>query len=122
MGQRLGGRVSVSLLIAAAGTILNIVLFDLSAIASLGSAVALLVFTMITAGHLRIRTKTGANVWILLLALVTALVSLVTFVFTSLADEPASIAMLGVILVLSLVLDLIWGRGVTPVDGAGEAA
>jgi hypothetical protein len=122
MGRRLGGRASVSLLIAAAGTILNIVLFDLSAIASLGSAVALLVFTMITAGHLRIRAKTGANVWILLVAVVTALVSLVTFVLTSLADEPASIAMLGVILLLSLVLDLVWGRGVTPVDGAPEAA
>ena len=122
MGRRLGGRASVSLLIAAAGTILNIVLFDLSAIASLGSAVALLVFTMITAGHLRIRAKTGANVWILLVAVVTALVSLVTFVLTSLADEPASIAMLGVILLLSLVLDLVWGRGVTPVDGAAEAA
>jgi amino acid transporter len=122
MGRRLGGRASVSLLIAAAGTILNIVLFDLSAIASLGSAVALLVFTMITAGHLRIRAKTGANVWILLAAVVTALVSLVTFVLTSLADEPASIAMLGVILLLSLVLDLVWGRGVTPVDGAAEAA
>jgi hypothetical protein len=46
----------------------------------------------------------------------------VTFVLTSLADEPASIAMLGVILLLSLVLDLVWGRGVTPVDGAAEAA
>jgi amino acid transporter len=121
MGRRLGGRASVSLLIAAAGTILVIAVFDLSAIASLGSAVALLVFTLITGGHLRIRAKTGANVWILLLALITAVVSLLTFVFTSLIDEPASIVMLGLIVGLSIVLDLVWGRGVTPVDGPAEA-
>ena len=51
-------------------------------------------------------------------AVVTAVVSLATFVFTSLIDEPASIVMLGLIVVLSLVLDLVWGRGVTPVDGS----
>ena len=56
------------LLIAAAGTILVIAVFDLSAIASIGSAVALLVFTLITAGHLRIRAKTGANLGILVAA------------------------------------------------------
>ena len=120
MGQRVGGRASIGLLIAAAGTILVVAAFDLSAIASLGSAVALLVFALVTAGHLRIRTKTGANVWILLVAVVTAVVVSLTFVFTTLIDEPASIVMLGLIVGLSLVLDLVWGRGVTPVDGAGR--
>ena len=35
--------------------------FDLSAIASLGSAVALLIFLMISIGHFRIRKETGAS-------------------------------------------------------------
>ena len=54
-------------------------------------------FALITAGHLRIRTKTGADVWILLVAVVTAVVSLLTSRLpTSLIDEPAfSIVMLG---------------------------
>ena len=73
---------------------------------------------MITGGHLRIRAKTGANLWILILAVVTAVVSLVTFVVTSLVDEPASIVMLGLIVALSLVLDLVWGRG----ESAGRSA
>ena len=35
--------------------------FDLSAIASIGSAIALFVFALITAGHLRVRHETGAH-------------------------------------------------------------
>ena len=34
--------------------------FDLNAIASIGSAIALLVFTMVSVGHLRVRSQTGA--------------------------------------------------------------
>ena len=57
-------------------------LFKLDAIASIGSAVALLVFSLITVAHLRIRGETGANVLILIAAIVAAAVVLVTFVFT----------------------------------------
>ena len=45
---------------------------DLDSIASIGSAVALVIFTMITAAHLRIRAETGANLLILVLAIVAA--------------------------------------------------
>ena len=84
--------------------------FNLDAIASIGSAVALVIFTMITAAHVRIRTETGARLPILILAIVAAGAVFVTFVFTTLIHEPASIATLLVIVLLSIGLDYGWKR------------
>jgi hypothetical protein len=93
-----------------------VLLFKLDAIASIGSAVALLIFTLITVAHVRIRGETGANVLILIAAIVAAAVVLVTFVFTTLIHEPASIVAIVVIIVLSIGLDLWWKR-----SSAGKA-
>ena len=82
--------------------------FNLDAIASIGSAVALVIFTMITAAHVRIRAETGAKLPILVLAIVAAGAVFVTFVFTTLIHEPASIVTLLVILALSIGLDYGW--------------
>jgi len=98
------------LVIAAAGIILLVVLFDLSAVASIGSAVALGIFALVTVGHLRIRADTGAHLGLLLLALVTTGITLLTFVFTTLVQEPGSILTLVVIVALSIGIDLWWGR------------
>jgi L-asparagine transporter-like permease len=86
------------------------VVFKLDSIASIGSAVALVIFTMITAAHLRIRSETGANLPMLVLAIVAAGAVFVTFVFTTLIHEPASIVTLAGILVLSIGLDYGWKR------------
>jgi hypothetical protein len=86
------------------------VLFNLDAIASIGSAVALLIFTLITVAHLRIRGETGASMPVLLLAVAAAAVVLVTFVFTTLIHEPASIVTLLVIVLLAVGLDFGWKR------------
>ena len=67
------------------------VFFNLDAIASIGSAVALLIFTFITAAHFRVRAETGANAVVLSLAIASAGVVLLTFVFTTLIHEPASL-------------------------------
>ena len=108
MGRKVGGRANVGLLIVAVAVALLAIGYDLSAIASIGSAVALMVFTLVSIGHLRIRSDTGANVWVLLLAIGTAGISLLVFVFTTLIQEPASIVALIVILLLSIGLDLWW--------------
>jgi amino acid transporter len=110
MARRLGGRASTGLLIAAAACLVLALFFNLDAIASIGSAVALLIFTLITAAHLRVRAETGANVVILVAAIAAAGVVLLTFVFTTLIHEPASIITLLVILVLSVALDFGWKR------------
>jgi amino acid transporter len=110
MARKLGGRASNGLLIQAAACLIMAVVFRLDSIASIGSAVALLIFTFITAAHFRVRSETGANTGMLVLAIATAAVVLVTFVFTDLIKEPASIATLLGILVLSVVIDLWWKR------------
>jgi L-asparagine transporter-like permease len=108
MARKLGGRVSGGLLIEAAVCLVLALGFKLDAIASIGSAVALVIFTLITAAHLRIRSETGANLPMLILAIVAAGAVLVTFVFTTLVHEPASIVTLLAILVLSIGLDYGW--------------
>ena len=62
------------------------------------------------AAHLRIRSETGANLLMLVLAIVAAGAVFVTFVFTTLIHEPASIATLAGILQLSVALDYGWKR------------
>jgi amino acid transporter len=110
MAHKLGGRASNGLLIQALACLIMAVVFRLDSIASIGSAVALLIFTFITAAHFRVRSETGANTGVLVLAIATAAVVLVTFVFTDLIKEPASIATLLGILILSVAIDLWWKR------------
>jgi amino acid transporter len=110
MARKLGGRVSTGLLIEAVACLILAVVFNLDAIASIGSAVALLIFTLITAAHFRVRSETGANPFILTIAIASAGVVLVVFVFTTLIHEPASIAALLGIIVLGVVLDFWWKR------------
>jgi amino acid transporter len=118
MAARVGGRASVGLLVVSVAVLVLVLLFDLSAIASIGSAVALAIFALVTTGHLRIRRETGANLAILVLALVTTGVTLLTFVFTTLIQEPASIATIVVIVLISLGLDLGWSRPKPEAAGA----
>jgi amino acid transporter len=110
LGRRLGGRAPMGLLITAAAAIVLAVGFDLSSIASIGSAIALLVFTLITAAHFRVRGETGASTLILSVAITSTVVVLLTFAFTTLVDEPATAVALAVILLLSVALDIGWKR------------
>jgi len=110
MARRIRARASAGLLIEAASCLVLALAFRLDAIASIGSAVALLIFTLITVAHLRVRAQTGANVVILATAIIAAGAVLLTFVFTTLIHEPASIATLLVILLLSAALDVGWKR------------
>ena len=110
LGARLGDRLAMGLLITAVIAAVLALGFDLSAIASIGSAIALLVFGLVTVGHLRLRAETGANVWILAAAILTTAAVLVTFIVTTLVNEPKTMITIGVILVLSIVLDVGWKR------------
>jgi amino acid transporter len=110
MAERVGGLVNVGLLVTAVGVIVMVILFDLTAIASIGSAIALLIFTLISSGHLRIRAHTGANLPLLVTAVATTVIVLVVFVLTTLIQEPASVVTLLLILGLSVGLDVAWNR------------
>jgi amino acid transporter len=108
LGRRLASRIPVGLIVTAVIAIILAVGFDLTSIASIGSAIALVVFTLVTAGHLRVRAETGANTVLLALAIVTTVVVLLAFAFTTLVDEPATAVTLVAILLLSIALDVGW--------------
>ncbi len=110
MGRQLGGRVGTGLVVTAAIAIVLAVGFDLSAIASIGSVIALLVFGLVSVGHMRVRHETGAKAWILVLAVASTVIVLVSFVFTTLVDEPGTAVALVVILLVSVALDFGWKR------------
>jgi amino acid transporter len=108
MARKFGGRLSAGLAFQAVACLVLALVFKLDAIASIGSAVALLIFTLITVAHFRVRAETGASALVLSLAVASAAVVLVTFVFTSLIHEPASIVTLLIILALGIGLDYGW--------------
>jgi amino acid transporter len=108
LDRRVGGRASAGLLVTVALAVVLAVGFDLNAIASIGSAIALIVFTLLAIGHLRVRDETGANPVVLAMAIATTSVVLVSFAFTTLADEPATAIAMVVILGVSVLLDIGW--------------
>jgi amino acid transporter len=110
LGRRFGGRAPAGLLVTAAVAIVLAAGFKLDAVASIGSAVALLVFTFISVGHLRVRAETGAQAWLLVLSIAATSIVFVTFAVTSLVHEPATIVVIIVILVASLGVDVWWKR------------
>ena len=108
MGKRVAGRAPAGILLTAAAAIVLAIFFDLNAIASIGSAVALVVFSLVTFGHLRVRHETGARLWLLLLADVTTVIVLIAFALTTLVEEPGTAVALLVILALAIVADFWW--------------
>jgi amino acid transporter len=103
-------KVSVSLLVMAGLTLVLVLAFNLDSIASLGSAVALIVFTMITLAHFRLRAVTGASVVVLAVAVVSTLGTFLVFVTTTLVNEPVTAVTLIAIVALSVAVDLLWSR------------
>ncbi|MBB3084440.1 APC family permease [Geodermatophilus sabuli] len=110
LGRRIRNRAPAGILLTAAVAIALSVGFALTAIASIGSAVALIVFALVSTGHLRVRGETGAKTWLLVLAVGSAVIVLVTFAFTTLVEEPATAVTLVAILLVSVALDLVWKR------------
>jgi amino acid transporter len=104
------GRAPVGMLIMVAATLVLALGFDLGAIASIGSAVALMIFSLVTLAHLRIRRETGARLVPLVIGLLTTTVTLLVFATTTLVHEPAATTALAVIILLSIGLDLWWKR------------
>lgn len=102
------GRFPVGLIVMAVLAIILVIGFDLNKIASIGSAVALLVFSAVSVAHLRLFRKTGASVIVLVIGLIATLGTFVVFCTTTLVDEPATAVALVVIIALAVVLDFGW--------------
>ena len=109
-GRQIGRRAPVGLVVMAILTIFMIVALDLNSIASLGSAVALLIFSAVTIAHFRTYRETGASLIILIIALTATLGTFVVFTMTTLVNEPKTAVALVVILVAATLLDFFWKR------------
>ena len=115
------GRFPVGLLVMAALAIALVVGFDLNKIASIGSAVALLVFSAVSIAHLRLFRGTGASAVVLVIGLIATLGTFVVFCTTTLVNEPATAFALVAIIVIAVVVDFWWKaasrRSTTPLQG-----
>jgi amino acid transporter len=83
---------------------------DLSAIASVGSAVSLVVFLVVGFGGLRLRRETGSKAWLILLTMAATAVVLVLFGIDTARNAPQTFTAMVVLIVLAVVLDLVWKR------------
>jgi hypothetical protein len=122
--RKFGPHGILGLLISASLVILLSLLFDLSSIASMGSAVTLIFFTVITVGHMRLAPETGAKVWLLVLATLAAVATFLLFFFGTLIDEPQTLAAIAFILALAVLADFGWKwfrdrGGVAPTASGG---
>jgi amino acid transporter len=80
-------------------------LVDLTAIASLGSVVALAIFLVVSVAALRLRAETESSTTLILAAIAATAVILVVFGIQTLRDAPETFV--GMVVV---VLDLVWSR------------
>lgn len=111
LGQKTGKYGNLGTAISTVVVVVLTMMFDLSAIASIGSAVALLIFMLVGVAHLRLIGETGASRWLIYTSILTVVITLLVFIFVTLVDEPATAIAMVVFIVLAIVVDRIW-RGI----------
>jgi hypothetical protein len=109
-GRDLGWRANVGLLGAAAVSLIIPVLFDLTTIAAIGGALALLIFEPIIVGHVQIYRETGARLRLLVLAMLTIVILLACCVLEILLNGPTAMMTVIAIAGLAVILDLLRSR------------
>lgn len=111
-GSRLGPRggllITGGLVLIIANTV------DLSAIASVGSAVALIIFTLIGIAGYRQRAETGSNPTIVLLAIGITVTVLAFFTVDTARTAPQTFTAILGITALAIVLDRLWNHPEPP--------
>jgi amino acid transporter len=85
-------------------------LVDLTAIASLGSVVALVIFLIVASAAYRLRAETASRTWVLIAGIALTALVLIIFAVQTLETAPQTfVAMIG-ILALAIIMDLAWRR------------
>jgi amino acid transporter len=108
-------------------TLLFVNVFDLGALASIGSAVSLAVFVLVGVAGLRLRHEIGAQAWVIIAAIAVSAVALGFFVVDTFHHDRRAFWAMFAIVVLGFVTDLVWKRvrdrpSSTARLGHGEAA
>jgi amino acid transporter len=98
-------------LLITAGLVLVVAnLVDLSAIASVGSAIALMVFVLVATAGYRRRSETGAHPLVTIAAITVSAIVLVFFIVDTLRNDRATFVAIAVIAALAVLLDFLWKR------------
>lgn len=84
------------------------VFVDLTAIASLGSVVALFIFLATSVAALRLRAETGSKTWVVVAAIATTVLVLLVFTVQTLQTSPGTFVAMVLILLLATGLDQLW--------------
>jgi amino acid transporter len=103
---RAGG--TQGLVISALLIILLAVFFDVTAIASIGSAVSLAIFALLTVAHLRLAKETGASKVVLTIALIATSLAILLFCWYTLITAPQTFAILVATIILAWVVEAVW--------------
>jgi amino acid transporter len=107
LGRHGGLAITVALIL------LFVNLFDLSAIASVGSAVSLSVFVLVGIAGYRLRKEINGRPAILALAVAAAGLVLAFFVLDTLQHDPKTFVAIVVLAALAVALDFFWKRAQT---------
>lgn len=99
-------RVSVALLFSAGVVSVLVVAFPLSIVGQMASLGFLLVYAAITVGHIRIRSKTGARLWVLVAAVVVNLALFTLLMINSITSSPSSA--IAMVVAIALAFGLEW--------------
>ncbi len=81
---------------------------DLSRIAMLGSASFLLIYTAVNVGHLKLKSETGANIWIIWLSIVGCFSSLAVLIFYLWKHFSETLVVLFVVVFLSFMVEWMY--------------
>jgi len=98
------------LLITTALTLLFVNVFDIGALASIGSAVSLAVFVLVGVAALRLRHEIAAQAWVIIAAIAASAVALGFFVVDTYHHDPRAFWAMIAILVLGVGIDIVWKR------------
>ncbi|MEJ2744204.1 MAG: APC family permease, partial [bacterium] len=94
-------------------------LFDLSSIATMGSAGFLLIFAAVNAANVRLRAKTESTKWVSALGAVLCLVALAALIWQTARISPKSILVLAVMFASAVLIETIYrkvtGRQIKPI-------
>ena len=118
-GSRLGRH--GGLIITTVLTLLFVNVFDLGALAAIGSAVSLAVFLLVGVAALRLRRTIGAHAWILVLSLLGSGVVLAFFTVDTFQNDRKAFWTMLALPFIAAALDAAWKRARRPPALAGTS-
>jgi amino acid transporter len=106
--RKLWGRDVEGLFITTAIVVVFVLIFPLSAVASMGSAGFLLIYAAVSIGHMRIRKRTGAKAWPIIASAATCLSLFAVLIYHMIKTAPTSAIGLGITMAGSFLFEIMY--------------